>query len=118
MEKGSALPDTTVLLLSTTPDGEVARTISRALVEEGLAACVNFLPGITSVYRWRGAVETNSEHLLLIKTRSGQVDGLLKRLPALHPYDVPEVITLPITSGYPPYLQWILDSTGAGQEDG
>jgi periplasmic divalent cation tolerance protein len=99
------MPDT-LLILCTCPDGESAARIARVLVEERLAACVNRVPGLTSVYRWQGEIHEDSEVLLLIKTRSELFESLRARLVALHPYDVPEVIALDIAAGHAPYLDW------------
>ncbi len=104
------------LCLVTAPDREVAGRIARALVDERLAACVNILPGITSVYRWEGAVETGEEVLLLAKTMRSGLDALTARVVELHPYDVPEVIAVEIGGGLPAYLEWIAaETTGSAQ---
>ena len=97
----------------TTPDAEESDRIASALVSEGLAACVNIVPGITSVYRWQGKVEKDSECKLIIKTRQEQVDALVARVVELHSYDVCEVTVLPIVAGNPPYLAWIDANTSA-----
>jgi periplasmic divalent cation tolerance protein len=99
-----------VLVLSTVGKREDADRIAQALVGERLAACVNVVPGLVSVYRWKGAVEREDELLLLIKTRADKVDALGARLRALHPYELPEMIVLPITAGHAPYLEWIVDN--------
>ena len=84
-----------------------AQKIARALVEERLAACVNVVPGVMSVYRWQGAVEQQTELLLVIKTTSERVDALKARILELHPYELPEVVVLPIRGGHGAYLAWI-----------
>jgi periplasmic divalent cation tolerance protein len=99
-----------VVVLVTCPDRPVAERIARALVEERLAACVNLLPGLTSIYRWEGALCQESETLLLIKTRRERLSALARRVKALHPYTVPEVIALPVLAGSTSYLKWIRDS--------
>ena len=99
-----------VLVLSTVGTREDAQRIADALVGERLAACVNVLPGLASTYRWKGAVERADELLLLIKTRAERVEDLGARLRALHPYEVPEIIVLPIAGGHGPYLDWIAES--------
>jgi periplasmic divalent cation tolerance protein len=99
-----------VVVYVTAPGTEEARTLARALVDERLAACVNLLP-VESIYRWKGQVETAAETLLVIKTRRDRLDGLARRVRALHPYAVPEIIALPLVGGWPPYLQWIADET-------
>lgn len=95
------------LALSTAPDGETAARIARALVEERLAACVNLVPAVRSIYRWQGRVEDDAEVLLVIKTRAERVDALAERLRALHPYELPELVALPIAAGLAPYLDWV-----------
>jgi len=88
------------------PDAE---RIARALVEERLAACVNVVPGVVSIYRWKGKVEQEAELLLVIKTLAPRVEALKARLLELHPYELPEVVVLPIGGGHAPYLAWIED---------
>ena len=100
-----------LLCLITAPDREAADRIARALVDERLAACVNILPGITSVYRWEGAVETGEEVLLMAKTMRTRLDALTARVKQLHPYDVPEVIAVGVEGGLPAYLDWIAAET-------
>jgi len=101
------------LVFCTCPDQERATRIAEALVEERLAACVSLVPGLTSIYRWQGAVQRESEVLLLIKTVAGRLIALTERLRALHPYEVPEIIALPITAGLPDYLTWMTQCTQA-----
>jgi len=91
----------------TAPDLEEATGIARALVEERLAACVNLLPGIRSVYRWEGSIEEDAEVLLVVKTRADRAGALVDRVIELHPYDVPEVVMLPAVGGSPAYLDWV-----------
>ncbi len=98
-----------VLVTAGTPD-EAAR-IGRALVDEGLAACVNVVGPIRSIYRWQGAVEDGTEHLLLVKARAADVPALEVRVRALHSYELPEVVALPIVAGSLPYLAWLGDAT-------
>ena len=109
----SAAP-TTLLCISTAPDRATAERIARTLVDERLAACVNLLPGVTSVYRWQGKVETGEEVLMLAKTTAKGLEALTARIAALHPYDVPEVIALDITGGLLAYLEWIAAETAGG----
>ena len=100
--------DQVVIVLTTFPaDGDVD-TFARTLVEEGLAACINILPPMTSIYRWKGAIETAGERQLILKTAAATVDRLQSRLKELHPYDVPEVLVLPVIDGSPGYLSWLL----------
>ncbi len=98
------------IVLITAP-AEAAGRIARALVEGGLAACVNIVPGLTSVYRWKGKVEESSEVLLVAKTTEGMVGRLLESVRRLHPYEVPEVVSIPIAEGLPEYLKWVSEST-------
>lgn len=102
-----------LVCLCTCPDVDSARTLSRSLVEARLAACVQLLPGIESIYRWDGRVDTASEVLLVIKTTQPCFDRLQARLVALHPYEVPELVALPAVAGLPAYLHWVADSTCA-----
>jgi periplasmic divalent cation tolerance protein len=89
-----------------------AERIARALVEERLAACVNVVPGVVSVYRWKGNVEQESELLLVIKTMAAQLDALKVRLVELHPYELPEVVVIAIGGGHGAYLEWIAQQVG------
>jgi periplasmic divalent cation tolerance protein len=100
------------VILVTVSSPEEGDRIADALVGERLAACVNRLDGVTSVYRWKGAVERATESLLVIKTRRDLVDVLAARVRALHSYSVPEVVALPIVAGSPDYLRWISAETG------
>ena len=96
-----------VVVLSAIGRQPDAQRIAHTLVEERLAACVNVIPGVVSVYRWKGVVEQEPEVLLVIKTTAPQVDALKARLLQLHPYELPEVVVLRIDSGHGPYLAWI-----------
>ena len=98
-------------MLTTLGAGENADGLARTLVDEGLAACVNVLPVMRSVYRWQGAVHHDDERQLVIKTTAAKVSALESRLIALHPYDVPEFMVLSVAQGSAPYLSWIVDST-------
>jgi periplasmic divalent cation tolerance protein len=98
------------LVLSTCGSIEEARKLARVLVEKQLAACVNIVPQIESVYYWKGKVETSTEYLLLIKTTAGAFDELRDVLTELHSYDVPECIEIPIEDGSAAYLAWIGES--------
>lgn len=95
------------LVLTTCPDADTAGRIARTLVEERLAACVNVLPPMRSVYRWKGQVEEAGEVLLLIKTSGTRFAALRERLRALHPYELPEIVAVPIVDGLPDYLAWL-----------
>lgn len=96
-----------VVVLSTCPDRDRALAIARALVDEGLAACVNVLDGVRSIYRWQGAVHDDAEVLCVAKTTAARFEALRARLVELHPYEVPEVIALPVSAGHAPYLAWL-----------
>ena len=100
------MTDAVVVLISA-PDAEVAAALARALVTEGLAAGVNIVPGVRSLYQWQGALRDEPEHLLLAQTRADRFDALAARVAALHPYEVPQIIALPITAGHRPFLGWI-----------
>lgn len=105
----------TVIVLTTMPadpgDGKLdAIGLGRTLVEEGLAACVNVLPPMESVYRWQGSVHQDAERQLVIKTRAECVDALRARVKLLHPYEVPEFVVLPVSAGSASYLEWVKDS--------
>ncbi|KAM8952349.1 protein CutA [Pelodytes ibericus] len=91
----------------TCPNDKVAKDIARGLVERKLAACVNIIPQITSVYEWKGKIEEDSEILLMIKTRTSKVSALTEYVRSVHPYEVCEVISLPIEQGNLPYLKWL-----------
>ncbi|OCT67814.1 hypothetical protein XELAEV_18039118mg [Xenopus laevis] len=93
----------------TCPNDTVAKDIARGLVERKLAACVNVIPQITSIYEWKGKLEEDTEVLLMIKTRSSKVSALTEYVRSVHPYEVCEVISLPIEQGNPPYLKWVGD---------
>ena len=95
------------MALSTVAGAEDAERIARELVERRLAACVNVVPGVVSIYRWQGKVEREEERLLVIKTRGERFPALREALAAIHPYDVPELIAIPIEDGSPAYLQWL-----------
>jgi len=99
-----------LVVLTTVARVEDAEYIAREMVERRLAACVNILPPVTSVYRWQGEVTREAEHLLLMKTRKDRFEALRARLVEIHPYETPEVVALPVAAGHLPYLQWIADN--------
>jgi len=101
-----------IVIFSTAP-ASLAETIARALVERRLAACVN-MTGVRSVYRWEGEICDEPEQLLIVKTTQEYGEKVLAAIRELHTYAVPEMIVLPITGGYPPYLAWIAQETGSG----
>lgn len=106
------------LVLNTCPDEQTARAMALGLIEARLAACVNLVPGLTSIYRWEGAVEEGTELLLLIKTtaeRYPQVESFIRER---HPYRLAEIISMPLSAGLPAYLDWIGDSVRAETVNG
>lgn len=101
----------TVLALSTVQAEFDTRDMVRSLVDRGLAACVTVFPSVRSVYKWDGKIQDSTEQQLLIKTTRDRVEALWSALKALHPYDVPEFLVLPVVDGNPEYLRWIGDTT-------
>ncbi len=95
------------LVLSMLPTADAAATMGRVLVEEKLAACVNIVPAVRSIYRWQDKLHDENEVLVMLKTRSEVVERLKARILELHPYAVPEVLALPVESGYSGYLEWL-----------
>jgi len=104
-----------VVILSTCPDTGTAERLATALVEESLAACVNVVPGLRSIYRWNDAVRSDEEVLMLIKTTAERLEAARLRLVELHPYEVPEVVALPVADGHHAYLEWVSNSTRTPQ---
>jgi periplasmic divalent cation tolerance protein len=104
----SSEPEVRVALI-TAPDLETGAEIARALVEGRLAACVNLVPGVRSIYRWEGAVQEDAEVLLVVKTRADRARELVDRVVEIHPYDLPEVVMLPAVGGSLAYLDWVRD---------
>jgi periplasmic divalent cation tolerance protein len=100
-----------VIVLTTWPSDRDPADMAATLVGERLAACVSLLPVMESVYRWRGAVERATERQVIIKTTRQAVEPLLARLRALHPYDVPELLVLPVSGGGADYLRWVGENT-------
>lgn len=101
-----------VAVLTTAPSVEVAERIGETLVQERLAACANLVPGVRSIFRWKGAVSRESEVLVVIKTTHEALDPLRRRIVELHPYEVPEVIALDVRAGHAPYLDWVRAEVG------
>lgn len=99
-----------VVVLCTLPSPEVAAEVARAVVGERLAACVNLVPAVRSIYRWEGAVEDATETLAIIKTTAEGYAALAARVTELHPYAVPELLALPVAAGHAPYLAWVAAS--------
>ena len=110
-------PDTSatthLVAFTTAPSAEEGRRLATALVEDGLVACGTVIPGCVSVYRWRGTVEQQDEVMVVLKTTAERWPALASALPGLHPYEVPELIALPVASGHAPYLRWVSDETSA-----
>lgn len=100
-----------LVVLCTFPAGDKAAEVARAIVGEKLAACVNLLPAVRSIYAWKDELCDDSETLAVIKTTRCRFVDLRARLVTLHPYDCPEVIALPVEAGHDDYLKWVVDST-------
>jgi len=101
------MPSAVHLGYCTCPDLASAESLAESLIEGGLAACVNILPGLTSIYRWQGTLTKEAEVLLLIKTTEARVPELAAHIQERHPYDVPEVLFHPIVAGLDSYLEWV-----------
>ena len=101
-----------LLALSTFPDAETARRISNELVVGKFAACANILPGLESIYTWKDKIERADETLVFFKLSEDRQTAFQEKLQSLHPYDVPEIIFVPISSGLPDYLRWVADNCG------
>jgi periplasmic divalent cation tolerance protein len=106
-------PNETRIAFLTAPDLETAEGLVNSLVEERIIACGNIVPSLISIYRWQGAVERSGEVLIIVKTTAAEVPRLLARVPELHPYEVPEVLVIPVEAGYTPYLSWVVESVGS-----
>ncbi|MBI4591482.1 MAG: divalent-cation tolerance protein CutA [Candidatus Rokubacteria bacterium] len=102
----------TLVVLVTVPSIDAGTMLARALVEERLAACVNVVPGVRSIFFWEGRLQEESEALLVVKTGRDRYEALQRRILALHPYSVPEVLALPVESGFPAYVAWVRESVG------
>ena len=101
-----------LLALSTFPDAEIARRISNQLVSERFAACANIFPSVESIYRWKEKIESGNETLVLFKLSENRQSAFQEKLRSLHPYEVPEIIFIPISSGLPEYLHWATENCG------
>jgi len=99
-----------IIVLSTVDSAELGESIATALVESGEAACVNIVPGVRSVYRWEGKLCRDAELLLLVKTVEGKFDAVRERIRGLHPYQVPEVLAVPVAAGDADYLRWLREA--------
>ncbi|KAJ6391444.1 hypothetical protein OIU77_025425 [Salix suchowensis] len=109
--EGSSDTVPSIVVYVTVPNREAGKKLAHSIVKEKLAACVNIVPGIESVYQWQGEIQSDAEELLIIKTRQSLLEALTEHVKANHEYEVPEVISLPITGGSIPYLKWLKDST-------
>lgn len=105
-----------IVVISNLPDRATAERVADALVTEGVAACVNILGGCTSVYRWEGKLNHTDEVPLLIKTTRAAYPRLQAALRELHPYELPEIIAVPVTAGLPEYLDWVAQETTSKKE--
>lgn len=108
--------DGVVLVLTTLASEDDAERLVRSLVDERLIACGNVMPGITSIYRWQGAVEREAEVMVLMKTTGSRVDAALERASELHPYEVPELLTVMVDGGTAPYRRWVREETSKVSE--
>ncbi|KAJ7564332.1 hypothetical protein O6H91_02G013200 [Diphasiastrum complanatum] len=102
-----------IVVYVTVPNKETGKRLATSIITNKLAACVNQIPGVESTYWWEGKVETDAELLLFIKTRQSLLEALTEHIKANHPYEVPEVVSLPITGGYEKYLKWLNDNTAS-----
>jgi len=105
------MKNSTNVVFSTCPDLVTAKRLGAALVEGRLAACVNVVPGIVSIYRWQGAIQEDSECLMVAKTTATRVAALTEWLRTHHPYELPEIVAVPVTAGLAAYLDWISEQT-------
>lgn len=100
-----------LLVFSTFPDADIARHTGTLMIESQLAACVNLCPQIQSIYRWQGRIETSDEVLVIFKTTQAAYPAFEQKLLELHPYEVPEILALPIEKASPAYAQWVIAET-------
>jgi len=107
-----------IVIFITSGSEEEAKKLARVLVEEKLAACVNILSGVESLYWWKGKIESSKEWMLVVKTQGKMVNKVVKRVKEIHSYEVPEVIALPIVEGNKDYLQWISDTLALREKKG
>ena len=106
------MPEKILLALSTFPDRETAQRIANQLVTEKFAACANILPAIESIYRWKEKIETGTETLVFFKLSEDRQFAFQEKLRSLHPYEVPEIIFVPVSNGLPEYLSWVIENCG------
>ncbi len=105
-----------VVALTTLPADFNATPLAQALVGSGLAACINILPGVTSVFTWKGVPQVDREQQLIIKTTSDMVNALWEALRSHHPYDVPEFVVMPVAGGGDDYIKWVTENVGPKRE--
>lgn len=103
-----------VVLYCTVPNLEVGSSVARVLVQEGLVACVNLIPGLQSIYRWKGEICEDSEVMLMMKTVRSRTEEIAKRVKSLHPYETPELVALPVRGGLEGYLAWVREQACVG----
>ena len=106
------MPEKILLALSTLPDAEIARRISNQLVSERFAACANIFPSVESIYRWKEKIESGNETFVFFKVSEDRQPAFQDKLRSLHPYDVPEIIFIPVAGGLQQYLQWVSENCG------
>ena len=106
------MAEETLVILTTWPSVESAREAARILIEARLAACANIIPGVESIYRWKDAIETSAETLVIFKATMGSYPRFEARLKELHPYEVPEVVALRPSDGLPAYMRWVEENAG------
>ena len=106
------MPEKILIALSTFPDAEIARRISNQLVSKRFAACANIFSSVESIYRWKEKIESGNETLVLFKLSEDRQSAFQEKLRSLHPYEVPEIIFVPISSGLPEYLRWVIENCG------
>jgi len=109
----SAVGSDVRVVLVTAPDLDTAAALARTLVEERLVACANLVPGVRSIYRWEGRIQDDAEVLLVAKTGAARCDALAARVRDLHPYELPEVVVLPVSGGSRDYLDWVIAESSA-----
>jgi len=109
-------PSDVTLVLTTAPSAEVAETVVERLLEGGLIACANMVPGVRSLYRWQGQIRRDDEVLVLMKSTGAAYDRLEAALAEMHPYDVPEIVAVPLSEGLAPYLSWVMAEVGGSDE--
>jgi len=105
------MPSSTLITLCTCPNQTVAEELATPLVEQGIAACINIIPKVTSIYKWQGKLEKDDEVLMLIKTDQSRYQDLEQALLSLHPYELPEIIAVPVEQGLTGYLNWVTQCT-------